>query len=222
MWQVFSKFSIAKFLIGIICCLAAIGVIYVTRGVSGVAEFIKGDGIAVISKITMPVLIIFIAITWLAGTYLWRVIWKIPYIGTTLLNQKVCPDLNGTWVGEVVSTFKDENGDKIKKPVELVVKASFFKFDIRLVSVDQYQRSTVVQSEIYKDPRDGSFYLSYIFESVVDLPLATDDSKFDGSAKLRVGFNGDKVDLTGVYWTNRCWQKGGQTAGAIKLVKSGQ
>ncbi|MGR5278888.1 hypothetical protein ACPV5J_19560 [Vibrio rotiferianus] len=221
MWQVFSKFSIAKVLIATICCLAAIGVIYVTRGISGVTEFIKGDGIAAISKITMPVLIIFIGITWFSGTYLWRVFWKIPYIGTTLLNQKVCPDLNGVWVGETVSTYRDENGDRIKKPVELVVKASFFGFDIQLVSKDQYQRSTVVQSEIYKDPRDGSFYLSYIFESVVDQPLKTDDSKFDGSAKLHVRFNDDKISLTGVYWTNRCWQKGQQTAGAIQLVKSG-
>ncbi|MCW4629414.1 MULTISPECIES: hypothetical protein [Marinomonas] len=219
MWKVFPKFGIAKGLMFIICSLVTIGVVWITRGWSGVADFFNGDGLDIVTRLTLPILIVFIAFTWFMGTYVWRAIWKIPYLGSTLLNQKVCPDLNGTWVGETVSTFKDDEGNPYKKMVTLVAKASFFNFDIKLVSLDKYQRSTVVQSEIYKDQRNGSFYLSYIFESVVDQPVETDDSKFDGAAKLHVRFDDNQITLVGVYWTNRCWQKGMQTAGTIILVK---
>ncbi|HBC3912525.1 MULTISPECIES: hypothetical protein [Vibrio harveyi group] len=219
MWKVFPKFGLAKLLMFVICALVTIGGVWVTRGWSGVTEFFERDGFDVVTRLTMPVLVLFILLTWLMGTYVWRVVWKIPYIGTTLLNQKVCPDLNGTWVGETVSTFSDNDGNPYRKAVTLDIKASFFNFDIRLISDDQYQRSTVVQSEIYKDQRDGSFYLSYIYESVVDQPLKTDDSKFDGSAKLHIRFDSSEITLVGVYWTNRCWQKGMQTAGTIKLSK---
>ncbi|WP_394250644.1 hypothetical protein [Vibrio profundi] len=220
MWKVFPKFGLAKIMIFLICTLATLGVIWVTKGWSGINDFLKEDGFNIISRITVPVLLTFAALVWLIGTYLWRLVWRFPYLGTKLLNQNVCPDLNGDWTGEVISTYKDKHGDPIKKNVNIVIKASLFSFDIRLVSDDQYQRSTVVQSEIYKDQRDGSFYLSYIFESVIDQPESTDDSKFDGSAKLHIRFEDDTIKLVGVYWTNRCWQKGLQTAGKIELQKS--
>jgi hypothetical protein len=51
----------------------------------------------------------------------------------------------------------------------------------------------------------------------VDLPKETDDSKFDGAAKLAVRFESDDITLIGTYWTNRAWQRGDNTAGTIKL-----
>ena len=76
-----------------------------------------------------------------------------------------------------------------------------------------------MQSEILKDPRDDTFYLSYIYEAVVDQPKATDDSKFDGAARLDVRFENGEVQLVGKYWTNRGWQRNMQTAGTISLQK---
>jgi hypothetical protein len=134
-----------------------------------------------------------------------------------ILNIKVCPDLNGKWSGYIVSSFKDDSGKAITKQVEMDIAADFLGFDIKLRSKDNYQRSTVVQSEIYKDTRDGIFYVSYIFESVVDLPKETDDSKFDGAAKLAVRFDDNEITLIGTYWTNRAWQRGDNTAGTIRL-----
>jgi len=46
--------------------------------------------------------------------------------------------------------------------------------------------------------------MSVLYESVVDLLLPTDDSKFDG-AKLIFRFEGDNMQLVGNYWTNRAW-----------------
>lgn len=219
MWNVLPKLGLAKGLMLLICILVTSSVIWVTSGFAGVVKFYNEDGLGTIIAVSFPVLITFIILTWLMGTYIWRAIWKIPYLGSMLLNQKICPDLNGTWTGEVISSFKDEDGNSITKQVTLTIKASFLNFDISLVSDDKYQRSTVVQSEIYKDQRNGSFYLSYIFESVVDQPMESDDSKFDGSAKLNIRFDENKITLVGVYWTNRCWQKGMQTAGTMILNK---
>ncbi len=101
----------------------------------------------------------------------------------------------------------------------MTISADFLGFDIKLISDDNYQRSTVVQSEIYKDPRDNNYYVSYIFESVVDQPLSSDDSKFDGAAKLSVRFEDDGLKLVGTYWTNRAYQRGLNTAGTIELIR---
>jgi hypothetical protein len=220
MWKVFPKFGLAKILVLLLCVLVTIALIWTSRGWTGVTNFFSEGGFGVISGLLIPVLIGFVAITWLLGTFVWRWVWKIPFVGTFILNEKVCPDLNGTWRGKTVSTYKDEQDNPYEKDVEMVIKATFFGFDIRLVSVDKYQRSTVMQSEMFKDPRDGSFHLSYIFESVVDQPKETDETKFDGAAKLRVRFDDNEIKLIGVYWTNRGWQRSEQTAGTISLQKT--
>ncbi|RBW43125.1 hypothetical protein DS885_13860 [Psychromonas sp. B3M02] len=218
MWKVLPKFGLAKILVLLLCSIVTTGLIWATKGWTGVTIFFSEDGFSVISSLLIPVLICFVGITWLLGVYVWRWLWKMPVIGV-LLNEKVCPDLNGSWTGKTISTYKDEQGNPYEKEVEMVIKATFFGFDIRLVSVDKYQRSTVMQSEILKDPRDGVFYLSYIFESVVDQPKETDDAKFDGAARLLVRFEDNDIKLVGKYWTNRGWQRNMQTAGTIFLQK---
>lgn len=215
MWKVLPKFGLAKLSFLLLCLVITTGLIWKTQGWLGVSEFFFDGGLSVVSSLVLPVLAVFFLITWIFGTYAWRFIWAIPLLDRHL-NQKVCPDLNGAWHGTTISTYR---GEEIKKEVKMVIKASFFGFDMRLFSVDGYQRSTVIQSEIIKDPRDGSFYLSYIFESVVDQPQKTDDAKFDGAAKLHIRFEENIVKLVGVYWTNRGWQRGEQTAGSICLKK---
>ena len=218
MWKVLPKFGLAKILVLLLCSIVTTGLIWATKGWTGVTTFFNEDGFSIISSLLIPVLICFVGITWLLGVYVWRWLWKIPFVGA-LLNEKVCPDLNGSWTGKTISTFKDDQGNPYEKEVKMVIKATFFGFDIRLVSVDRYQRSTVMQSEILKDPRDDTFYLSYIYEAVVDQPKATDDSKFDGAARLDVRFENGGVQLVGKYWTNRGWQRNMQTAGTISLQK---
>lgn len=218
MWKVLPKFGLAKILVLLLCSIVTTGLIWATKGWTGVATFFNEDGFSIISSLLIPVLICFVGITWLLGVYVWRWLWKIPFVGA-LLNEKVCPDLNGSWKGKTISTFKDDQGNPYEKEVKMVIKATFFGFDIRLVSVDKYQRSTVMQSEILKDPRDGTFYLSYIYEAVVDQPKETDDSKFDGAARLDVRFENGEVQLVGKYWTNRGWQRNMQTVGTISLQK---
>lgn len=165
-----------------------------------------------------PVAIAFICLIYVIGKWGWRIFWLIPVI-KNVLNKNVCPDLNGTWSGTIESNFLNENGERTIKDVELVVKADFFGFSITQRSLDDYQNSKVVQSEIHKDPRTGVFYISYIFEGDVPIPEESDDRVFDGAGKLEVCFKENAIQLLGTYWTNRAWQRRKNTAGKIKLIR---
>lgn len=157
-------------------------------------------------------------IVWVLAKWGWLLFWHIPGL-KNILNKKVCPNLNGQWQGKIYSTHKDESGNQKIKVVNMNIKADFLGFDIFFDSADKYQESSVVQSEIYKDERNGKFSISYIFESIVPHPEPTDDSKFDGAAKLMISFEKDEIILKGTYWTNRAWQRGLQTAGRIELKR---
>ena len=120
----------------------------------------------------------------------------------------------------VKSNYRDENGEPITKDVLLNIRADLFGFNVSLKSKDGYQESKVVQSEIYKDPRANTFYLSYIFEASVPIPEETDDRMFEGAAKLEVVFTDEGKELKGTYWTNRAWQRRKNTAGMITVLKT--
>jgi hypothetical protein len=101
--------------------------------------------------------------------------------------------------------------------VELIIRADLFGVSLALRSLDGYQESQVIQSELYRDPRTGTFYLSYIFEASVPIPQKTDDRVFDGASKLEIIINEENTVLKGTYWTNRAWQRGLNTAGLISM-----
>ncbi|MDF1690475.1 MAG: hypothetical protein P1U35_12790 [Cycloclasticus sp.] len=219
MWKVLPKLGLIKVL-AFLFSILLLSVVITLLGDANFSVDLSKDNIFQVAAYSGGASLLFLFIVWLLAKRGWQWIWRIPYVGD-ILNKNVCPDLNGKWEGSISSNFKDESGSSITKSVEMVIKADFIGFDIHLKSKDNYQRSTVVQSEIYKDVRDGVFYMSYVFESVVDQPQVTDDSKFDGAAKLAVRFDGSDLNLVGTYWTNRAWQRGDNTAGKIYLSRVG-
>ena len=203
MWQVLPKFGVFKITAFILAVITTSFFIWSTEGWLGLVSFFSDGGPGELLRVITPIVLSFLGVIWFLGAIAWKLLWKLPLFGG-LLNQKVCPNLNGVWQGYT----------------EMTISATFFGFRIEFRSLDEYQKSKVVQSEIYKDPRDGSFQVSYIFEAEVEDPKPTDDSKFDGAAKLKVQYFKDKdLELSGVYWTNRAWQRGMQTAGKIRLSR---
>ncbi len=171
-------------------------------------------------EMAAPVAILFIGIVYIIGKWIWKVFWKIPWLNH-ILNKHVCPDLNGIWSGHTESNYPNNEGNRTKKDVEVKIKADIFGFSIFQKSLDGYQSSKVVQSEIYRDSRTNTFYISYIYEANVPDPEETDDRHFEGAGKLEVKFDGDLVLLEGTFWTNRAWQRKKNTAGIIKLARKG-
>lgn len=213
MWKVFPRLGLLKILLAIFSALFLSALILLIGPDGGELSWGNfGDSF----KLATPITIIFFVIIFFIGKWGWLVLWKFPFLGR-VLHKAVCPNLNGKWLGEVHSNYIDEDGKKIVKEVELIIKADLFGFNLALRSLDDYQGSKIIQSELYRDPRTGTFYLSYIFEASVPIPKETDDRVFEGAAKLEIIITEENTFLKGIYWTNRAWQRGTNTAGLITM-----
>lgn len=215
MWRVFPKLGLLKVLLATFSALFLSALILLLGPDDGA---ISWDSFGDAFKLSTPITLIFVAIIFVIGRWGWLVFWKSPFLGE-VLHKAVCPNLNGKWLGEVHSNYTDESGNNTVKEVELAIKADLFGFNLALRSLDDYQESKVIQSELYRDPRTGTFYLSYIFEASVPAPEETDDRLFEGAAKLEIIINEADTILKGTYWTNRAWQRGMNTAGLITMKK---
>lgn len=165
----------------------------------------------------------------IGGTRVWRYIWeKFPS-----LNKKIYPDLNGLWQGEIESNWPiiqakttgsklhDCNQESGRKKVTLKIHASWFNMKMFLKTTDQYSESETIFSLIPIHGSDGSEHqLQYIYRNVTDKPLDSDSGNHEGAALLKIRNElSDEPRLEGVYWTNRNWTKGLNTAGKINLTR---
>ena len=219
MWKVLPRLGILKILLLIFLALF-LTVLILILSPSDDVNLIPWSEFGTAFELASPVTIIFLTFTYVLGKWGWLVFWKLPLLGG-VLNKYICPNLNGVWTGQIESNYLDKNGNNTVKDVELIIKADLFGFNISQYSLDGYQNSKVIQSEITKDSRTGTFYLSYIFESIVPIPEKTDDRAFDGAGRLEVIFNKEKTILKGTYWTNRAWQRKQNTAGIITVTQNG-
>lgn len=153
-----------------------------------------------------------LGIMFLLAKWGWKYIWKNKLID---LNKLICPDLNGNWEGNICSNYSDE----IKK-VKAKIEVDFLTFKMFLNSEDNYSESSVISSQLYRDTRTDIIYLYYMFEGQVPNPKKTDETSFDGAAKLKVKYENGSFQLEGTYWTNRGYQNNNNTAGRIELKKS--
>lgn len=214
MWKVFPKLGLLKAVLFLFSAIYfGLLLIYFDKpfgvGAVNIDDFKKA------LSVSTPATLIFMAIIFFVGKVGWLLFWRMPFLGP-VLNKNVCPDLNGTWSGVVESNFE---GSSLEN-VEMEIKCNLFGFDVNLKSIDEYQRSVVVQSDIYRDPRTYLFYLSYIFQAIVPFPEDTDDRTFEGAAILEIQIDQYRSTLSGTYWTNRAWQRKRNTAGRIRLSRS--
>ena len=215
MWKVFPKIGLLKVLFSIFSALFLSGLIFVL--VATPSGSLGWSSFGPVFELAAPVTLLFIGIIYAIGKWGWLFVWKAPYLGK-IMHSSVCPNLNGNWLGQIQSSFKNDDGNNITKDVELTIKDDLFGLHVNLRSADGYQDSKVIQSELYKDPRTNNFYLSYIFEANVPIPEETDDRVFDGAAKLEIIVGSDHTEMKGTYWTNRAWQRGKNTAGVLTVT----
>lgn len=144
-------------------------------------------------------------LAWILGKHLWKYV----YIG--YLKRKFCPNFNGVWEGEIESNYNE--GTKVKFPIE--IEADFFSIKMKgntTIGRSYSNYCKVIRTE------DDCFELQYMFKVINDTPSSTDTSFYEGAARLRVT-NIETMSMKGVFWTNRCWQNGQNTAGIISMAK---
>ena len=161
-------------------------------------------GLSFFSSISSTVTILTF-ISWLFGKYLWK------YVYIDFFKNKFCPDFNGEWVGNIESNFN--GGTSVEFPIS--IEADFFSIKMKAKTTigrtyGNYCR--VLRAE------DDSFELEYMFKGYNDTPSETDAPFYEGAARLRV-IDISTMEMKGVFWTNRCWHQGRNTAGIIRLTK---
>jgi len=219
MWKVLPKFGIIKllFLVYSVILLSALTLGY--EKILDKPAVLNIENLTEAFKFITPVTFVFILLIYITGKWLWRIFWMVPRLNH-ILNRVVCPDLNGKWVGTVSWKSDDPELEMESKSIAMSVKADMFGFSISVSSEDGYSGSTVLHSEITKHPQTGQFSISYLFQGVVPNPESTDDTLYDGAAKLAIIFNDSgTMTLSGHYWTNRAWQRGLNTAGLTRLSR---
>lgn len=192
--------------------------LYITQGDDAAVTINQGNLLRVIGLLSMTITI-GTGILLVIGKWGWRSIWRISW-ATQYLNREVCPDLNGTWKVELESSYTDEVGNKLRPTATAEIKMDFFNFRMTLKSNNSSLTSEVVVSKIVRNEETKRFHLSYMFHAInkkLD-KKQTDADEFDGSAKLNISFEDNlKIEMNGVYWTNRKYEENMQTAGDIRF-----
>jgi hypothetical protein len=150
---------------------------------------------------------IYVVTSFVFTKWLWRLKvfsgWLVPF-----------PDLQGTWKGELQSTWKDANGQRIPSiPVTLVIRQSFSSVSCTVFTEESESYSSAAQ--ITRDEESGAIRLDYNYANRPKATIRERSAIHDGAARLRV-VTVPSFRLEGEYWTSRC------TAGDIVLSFQGR
>ena len=160
--------------------------------------YLTGTGLSInweaIKKLPDAVTI-YVILSFIFTKWLWRLRtfqgWLVPF-----------PDLQGTWSGELKSTWKDATtGQTIAPiPVTLVIRQTFSSVSCALFTRESESYSAAAQ--ISRDD-SGALYLNYNYSNRPKATIRDRSAIHDGAARLRIITLPDR-SLEGEYWTGRC------------------
>lgn len=131
--------------------------------------------------------------------------WKISFFDKQLFYR---PNLNGTWMGTLISDWKDEDGN-VKEPIEfyLVIRQSFIRMHFTTFTDDFVGVSYAETFALNKDK--GLKNIAYLYRK--DSTQSNDENLREGATELRLIIEGEIKKLEGKYWSNT------KTEGKIKV-----
>lgn len=145
---------------------------------------------------------IYVVAAFVFTRWLWRLRifsgWLVPF-----------PDLQGTWKGELKSTWKDASGQPLPPiPVVLVICQTFSSVSCTVFTKESESYSSAAQ--ISRDEDSGAIRLDYNYSNRPKATIRERSAIHDGAARLRI-VTLPSLRLEGEYWTSRC------TAGDIAV-----
>ncbi|SMH30263.1 hypothetical protein [Mesorhizobium australicum] len=156
---------------------------------------------------------------------LWRVFWKIfPF-----LNTWVFPNISGEWafiaesnIKEIAAFHPDLDPAKVKVRIRgtMTIRQSLFAISMSLTGDGDYSMSDTLFVKPIKEAGTGRFYVTSVFRNSTPHPQPSDEQMHMGAAYIEILATRHPPEMKGVYWTNRNWQKGMNTAGTIKLTRA--
>jgi len=139
------------------------------------------------------------------------------------------PAVEGTWVAELESNWPEiqRRAEPTAKPVKIAPVKATVKFRARLFSIrmnlesnDRYSTSKTIFVRASRDEEDGSVQFHYIYRNTTLKPKPTDSSGHSGAGCLTLHGKAGELWMEGVYWTDRNWHRGLNTAGKITLQRA--
>lgn len=154
----------------------------------------------VFTSITLTGFFWFIYLKWL---------WKVPGIRSILYK----PNLNGTWLGQFKSDWKNDNGEEIPPGsfVLVIRQTDFLTLSIMGFSANMNSLSTMESLQI--DDSRGPKKLGYIFDQ--KRSASSKYSAKQGAALLNLSQSGKFMYLSGDFWTLA------KTSGYIEVKHTG-
>jgi SMODS-associating 2TM, beta-strand rich effector domain len=149
------------------------------------------------------VVTIFVAVSVVFAKWLWR--WKI-FRGWLVR----VPDLEGTWAGELQSTWVNPETGKGIPPLRmlLVIRQTFSSISCTMFTKESESYSRAAQIAVEEE--SGAISLSYNYTNRSKATIRHRSPIHDGAAHLNVVGVPSRM-LEGEYWTGRC------TTGQMKL-----
>jgi hypothetical protein len=161
-------------------------------------------------------------VTFAGQTPIFPFLCRLPFIREWL------PPIDGDWKVEIKSNWpiiqdrlvRHENTQSDFVEAIAKIKARLFYVHIGLESTNDYSTSKTVFVHLSRDPEGGSIQIRYFYRNSTRIPSHSDSAEHDGAASLNLMKDRKNLRLEGVYWNNRNWTKGLNTAGTISMRKS--
>jgi hypothetical protein len=151
------------------------------------------------------------AVTWFLWGVFKRWLWKLPFLQGWLVK---IPNLNGTWTGEMQSTWVDPETNAGIPPIPTTATITQTLTTITVDFQTGEMESQSVVADISCDSHRRIAEIKYIYQSEPDATVRSRSEMHYGSAKLAVKTGGGVKKLKGDYWTDR------KTTGTISLKKA--
>lgn len=158
----------------------------------------------------------------LGETFIFPWICKLPIVRTYF------PPIDGAWDVTLQSNWgaierlrgNTEVGGKITKQGQVKIFSRFFRVRMQFEANDRYSKSSTVCVAVQRDWQHGTIELNYIYENLTSNPKISDCSHHNGAARVQVRDADGKVSMEGVYFTDRNWNQGLNTAGYIAFERA--
>jgi hypothetical protein len=149
------------------------------------------------------VVTIFVIISFVFTKWLWRISWFRGWLVQF-------PDLEGTWEGELQSTWVNPETGQRKPAIKafLVIRQTFSTISCTMFTKEMVSFSRAAQ--LVRDEASDAIALSFNYTSTPKAVVRERSAVHDGAADLRVVKVPMRM-LEGQYWTGRC------TTGDVKV-----
>jgi hypothetical protein len=225
----FQLLELRKFLERFALLVSAIAIIiWVIRKPDKLLEMAETISLAGLISVSM--------LAFVGQTGVFHFLWRKPFI-----QKRFFPYIPGTYEGTISSNWSvisairagatgsgglsdaDLHVEKLghfPKSVTVEIKASLFQASMKLIPKDAYTDSQTVWLRPVREGEAGHPRLYYMYRSTTqNAPKATDVQFHFGAAYVDVVEHKGKLSLRGVYWTDRDWPHGRNTAGELNATK---